>query len=46
MGDVNANWMLALTIIHVIGAALGVGGATASDALFIRSVRNRTISSE
>ncbi len=35
-----------LTILHVLGAAVGVGAATVSDSLFLRSMRNRTISSD
>lgn len=33
-----------LLLFHFIGTALGVGGATASDMLFLRTVRNRLIS--
>jgi len=32
-----------LLLFHIIGTALGVGGATASDMLFMRTVRNRLI---
>jgi hypothetical protein len=35
-----------LTVLHVAGAAAGVGAATASDALFLRSIRNRTIGTD
>jgi hypothetical protein len=35
-----------LVIAHVVGAALGVGAATASDSVFLRSIRNRRVSSE
>lgn len=37
---------LVLTILHLIGAALGVGGATVSDSLFLASVRNRRVGGE
>lgn len=33
-------------ILHTIGLAVGVGAATASDPLFINSIRNRRISSD
>ncbi|WP_194757239.1 hypothetical protein [Aliidiomarina indica] len=33
-----------LTIIHVIGAAIGLGSATASDSTFMRAIRNRVVS--
>jgi len=35
-----------ITILHVIGAAIGVGGATAADTLFLRSIRNRRVSTD
>ena len=35
-----------LTILHIIGAAVGVGAATASDSVFMRAVRNRLISTD
>lgn len=35
-----------LVIAHIVGAAMGVGAATASDSIFMRSIRNRRISSE
>lgn len=35
-----------LVVAHVVGAALGVGSATASDSVFLRSIRNRRLSSE
>jgi hypothetical protein len=35
-----------LVIAHIVGAAMGVGSATASDSIFLRSIRNRRISSE
>lgn len=39
--------LLALVLIlHVLGAAVGLGAATVSDSLFLRSMRNRTISSD
>ncbi|MFN3324672.1 MAG: hypothetical protein ACK5AZ_14340 [Bryobacteraceae bacterium] len=34
------------TILHLVGAAVGVGAATTSDALFLRSIRNRLISTD
>lgn len=33
-------------ILHIVGAAIGLGAATASDSLFLRSIRNRLISSD
>ena len=33
-----------LVIVHVIGTIIAVGGATMSDALFFRSIKNRSIS--
>lgn len=39
-------WEGMLVVAHVVGAALGVGAATASDSVFIRSIRNRRVSSE
>ncbi len=35
-----------LIVAHVVGAAIGVGAATASDSVFMRSIRNRRVSSE
>ncbi|CAN5898199.1 hypothetical protein BH24BAC1_BH24BAC1_15330 [soil metagenome] len=35
-----------LLLFHLLGLALGVGGATASDMLFIRSVYNRKVSAD
>jgi hypothetical protein len=35
-----------ITILHAIGAAIGVFGATAADALFLRSIRNRRVSTD
>jgi len=35
---------LLLTIAHVVGAAVGVGAATASDTTFMRAIRNRSVS--
>lgn len=37
---------LLLLTLHTIGLAVGVGGATATDPLFINSIRNRHISSD
>jgi hypothetical protein len=39
-------WEGMLVVAHVVGAALGVGAATASDSVFMRSIRNRRFSSE
>jgi hypothetical protein len=39
-------WEGLLVIAHIVGAALGVGAATASDSVFMRSIRNRQVSSE
>lgn len=35
-----------LVLAHIIGAAMGVGAATASDSIFLRAIRNRRMSSE
>jgi len=35
-----------LVILHVVGAAIGVGGATMSDLLFFRAMKNRLISTD
>jgi hypothetical protein len=35
-----------LVVAHVVGAATGVGAATASDSVFLRSIRHRRVSSE
>jgi hypothetical protein len=35
-----------VTVLHVVGAAVGVGGATAADALFLRSIRDRRIGTD
>ena len=35
-----------LIILHIVSAAIGVGGATISDMLFFRSIRDEKISSE
>jgi uncharacterized membrane protein len=40
------SWFGVITILHVIGAAIGVGGATAADTLFLRSIRNRRVSTD
>jgi len=37
---------LILVIFHIIGVALGLGGATISDVLFFYSVKNKTISGD
>jgi hypothetical protein len=39
-------WEGMLVVAHVVGAAIGVGAATASDSVFLRSIRNRRVSSE
>lgn len=36
----------ALTTLHVIGAAIGLGGATMSDLLFFRAIKDRLISTD
>ena len=36
----------ALLIFHIIGVALGLGGATVSDILFLRSIKDRKITSD
>jgi len=33
-----------LTILHIVGAALGVGAAAASDSVFLSAIRNRRVS--
>ena len=35
-----------LTLFHIIGVALGVGGATVSDLLFFRAIKDRRISTD
>lgn len=40
------DWITLFYVLHIIGTALGVGGATVSDFLFLRSVRDRKISSD
>ncbi len=35
-----------LLIVHIIGIALGVGGATVSDVLFLQSIKNKKISAD
>lgn len=37
---------LFLTLFHIIGVALGVGGATVSDVLFFRALRDRRVSKD
>jgi hypothetical protein len=37
-------WYEIITVLHVIGAAIGVGAAVSSDAVFMASIRNRRIS--
>ncbi len=37
---------LIITILHIMGVAIGVGGATATDPLFLSSIRNRKITSD
>lgn len=37
---------LVLSILHITGVAIGVGGATATDPLFLSSIRNRKLSSD
>jgi MFS family permease len=39
-------WVEILVVAHVVGAAIGVGAATASDSVFLRALRNRRISSD
>lgn len=39
-------WNEILVLGHLVGAALGVGAASASDVVFLRSIRHRRISSE
>jgi hypothetical protein len=40
------NWYELTIIIHVVGAALGVGGATSSDWLFLHAIRDRVVTRE
>ncbi len=40
------TWSEILIIAHIVGAAIGVGAATASDSVFLRSIRNRRITSD
>lgn len=40
------EWLTIFYVLHIIGIALGVGGATVSDFLFLHSVRDRKISSD
>jgi hypothetical protein len=40
------SWTDALIIAHIVGAAIGVGAATASDSVFLRSIRNRRVTSD
>ncbi len=35
-----------IVVAHIVGAAIGVGGAMATDSVFLRAIRNRHISSE
>jgi hypothetical protein len=35
-----------IVVAHIAGAAIGVGGAMATDSVFLRSIRNRHVSSE
>jgi hypothetical protein len=35
-----------IVVAHIVGAAIGVGGAMATDSVFLRSIRNRHVSSE
>lgn len=37
---------LVVLILHIMGVAIGVGGATATDPLFLSSIRNRKITSD
>lgn len=41
-----AAWQTALKIGHLVGFVLGVGAATASDALFFRALRDRAVSED
>jgi DNA-binding beta-propeller fold protein YncE/plastocyanin len=43
---VYMDWLTLFYVLHIIGVALGVGGATVSDYLFFRSIRDRKISSD
>jgi hypothetical protein len=40
------TWYDLTVVIHVVGAAIGVGAATSSDWLFLHSIRDRVITSE
>ncbi|HWH23579.1 MAG TPA: hypothetical protein VNW68_01670 [Candidatus Limnocylindria bacterium] len=40
------DWHPLVVVAHIVGAAIGVGGALATDSVFLRSIRNRRISSE
>lgn len=40
------EWQPLIVVAHVVGAAIGVGGALATDSVFLRAIRNRRISSE
>jgi hypothetical protein len=40
------SWHEALVIAHIVGAAIGVGAATATDSAFLRSIRNRRVTSD
>jgi len=38
------GWYDIITVLHVVGAAIGVGAAAASDSVFMGAIRNRRIS--
>lgn len=40
------EWYTFLVFLHIVGTALGVGGATISDILFFRALKNRHLSEE
>jgi hypothetical protein len=40
------EWQPLIVVAHIVGAAIGVGSAMATDSVFLRSIRNRHISSE
>lgn len=40
------EWQPLIVVAHIVGAAIGVGGAMATDSVFLRSIRNRHLSSE
>jgi hypothetical protein len=40
------DWQPLIVVAHIVGAAIGVGGSMATDSVFLRSIRNRHISSE